>query len=638
MANNSNEQKKYASLSTLQSLVGNIKTLFVNKENFTKANIGLGNVDNTSDANKPVSAAQQLAIDTALNQAKTYTDAQTSSLASTSSVTSAVSTHNTSTFAHNDIRVLITDLTTKLNNFLNVDDATTDQLSEVLQLIENNKGTLESLTTSKVNVSDIIDNLTTNVANKPLSASQGVAIKELIDTLQEELDSHTHNIADVTGLQTALNNKADLSHTHIASDVSGLADVATSGSYNDLSEQVGKSGTGTGSEIFNDYTNNTASGQMSHAEGGSTNKATSVTTITNNETIESAWETNKFSLAKGKYSHVEGKDCLALGNYSHTEGYSTKAIEFGSHAEGSSTTASGQMSHAEGSSTTASGQGSHAEGFRVKASGVYSHAEGENTTASGQSSHVEGYHAIASGNFSHAEGYCTKASSKSQHVQGKYNIEDAASTYAHIIGNGTSETVRSNAHTVDWDGNAWFKGDIYVGGTDMNDTLASRVTTEADHEWTLIYDSGEIPAIANSISGIDISGYTNFEVLVRCYNDGDSHTTRTGSAIFTAQNGKSYQFPVWTNMFTKSISTASVMAQFKLVDGWLVCPYASKLTGDIDIFDTTEGGTAGNLTPTGSGMMKCTSSLSTLTISNLDQNSDYYFGMGSRVMVWGWKA
>lgn len=162
--------------------------------------------------------------------------------------------------------------------------------------------------------------------------------------------------------------------------------------------------------------------------------------------------------------------------------------------------------------------------------------------------------------------------------------------------------------------------------------------TEADHNWTLIYDSGEIPAIANSISGIDISGYTNFEVLVRCYNDGDSHTTRTGSAIFTAQNGKSYQFPVWTNMFTKSISTASVMAQFKLVDGWLVCPYASKLTGDIDIFDTTEGGTAGNLTPTGSGMMKCTSPLSTLTISNLDQNSDYYFGMGSRVMVWGWKA
>ena len=163
--------------------------------------------------------------------------------------------------------------------------------------------------------------------------------------------------------------------------------------------------------------------------------------------------------------------------------------------------------------------------------------------------------------------------------------------------------------------------------------------TKTDHEWNLIYDSGEISAIANSISGINVSGYTNFQVLVRCYNDGDSHTTRTGSAIFTDQNGKSYQFPVWTNMFSKSISTVHAMAQFKLVDGWLVCPCASSVTSSsVDIFDSAEGGTAGNLIPTGSGMMKCTSPLSTLTISNLDQNSDYYFGSGSRVMVWGWNA
>ncbi len=162
--------------------------------------------------------------------------------------------------------------------------------------------------------------------------------------------------------------------------------------------------------------------------------------------------------------------------------------------------------------------------------------------------------------------------------------------------------------------------------------------SKEDHEWTLLYDSGEISDIVNSISGIDVSGYTNIEVLVRCYNDGDSISSRTGSAIFTAENGKSYQFPVWTNMFSNSINTVSTMAHFKLVDGWLVCPFASRLIGEVDIFDTTEGGTAGNLTPTGSSMMKCTSPLSTLTVSSLDQNSNYYFGSGSRVMVWGWNA
>ncbi len=100
-----------------------------------------------------------------------------------------VGTHNTATTAHNDIRVLITDLTTKLNNFLDVDDTTSDQLSEVLEMINNNKGTLESLTTSKVNVSDIIDNLETAVSTKVLSANQGVEIKKLIDALQISLNN-----------------------------------------------------------------------------------------------------------------------------------------------------------------------------------------------------------------------------------------------------------------------------------------------------------------------------------------------------------------------------------------------------------------------------------------------------------------
>ena len=79
------------------------------------------------------------------------------------------------------------------------------------------------------------------------------------------------------------------------------------------------------------------------------------------------------------------------------------------------------------------------------------------------------------------------------------------------------------------------------------------------------------------------------------------------------------------------------MADFELTDDWLVCPHASRLVGEIDIFTETEGGTANNLTYTGSSIMKCTSPLSTLTISNLDQNSKYYFGIYSRVMVWGCK-
>lgn len=91
--------------------------------------------------------------------------------------------------------------------------------------------------------------------------------------------------------------------------------------------------------------------------------------------------------------------------------------------------------------------------------GDRSFAEGLDTTASGSFAHAEGYGTIASGYISHTEGLYTTASGNFQHVQGKYNIEDSSNTYAHIVGNGTDEA-RSNAHTLDWSGNAWFAGTI----------------------------------------------------------------------------------------------------------------------------------------------------------------------------------
>lgn len=130
---------------------------------------------------------------------------------------------------------------------------------------------------------------------------------------------------------------------------------------------------------------------------------------------------------------------------------------------------SGYCSHAEGNGTTASAEGAHAEGTNTVASGGCSHVEGMSSTASGNYSHAEGYTTTASGYCSHAEGYWTKALSGYQHVQGKYNVLDSTSTYAHIVGNGTATNKRSNAHTLDWKGNAWFAGKVYVGGTSQDD-------------------------------------------------------------------------------------------------------------------------------------------------------------------------
>lgn len=75
----------------------------------------------------------------------------------------------------------------------------------------------------------------------------------------------------------------------------------------------------------------------------------------------------------------------------------------------------------------------------------------------------------ASGDYSHVEGCGTIALGDYQHVQGKYNIEDTTNKYAHIVGNGEADENRSNSHTLDWKGNAWYAGKLSQEGTPTED-------------------------------------------------------------------------------------------------------------------------------------------------------------------------
>ena len=100
--------------------------------------------------------------------------------------------HNTSTEAHSDIRLLFEGLDSRLTALADSDDDTLDQLSEIVEYIKDNRELIESVTTAKVSVSDIVNDLVTNVANKPLAAAQGVAIKALLDALAaNKLDTIT---------------------------------------------------------------------------------------------------------------------------------------------------------------------------------------------------------------------------------------------------------------------------------------------------------------------------------------------------------------------------------------------------------------------------------------------------------------
>lgn len=203
----------------------------------------------------------------------------------------------------------------------------------------------------------------------------------------------------------------------------------------------------------------------------------------------------------GRAAHAEGRDSKATGDNAHTEGRNTTASGTSSHAEGGGTSATGNSAHAEGSSSTASGSNAHAEGWNTTAAANNAHTEGGGTTASGESSHAEGsgskatnhtahaegWKAEAKGQASHAEGNGTIANGLAQHAQGKWNVEDNANKYAHIVGGGMSDTDRKNIHTLDWNGNAYFKGGLTLGETTLTETELKSLKSGASNVEDITY-------------------------------------------------------------------------------------------------------------------------------------------------------
>ena len=198
-----------------------------------------------------------------------------------------------------------------------------------------------------------------------------------------------------------------------------------------------------GGEVFNDYDNNTA---------------------------------------PGDYSHAEGAQTVASGSNSHTEGYKTKATERNSHAEGNSTVASGFNSHAEGNQSEAFGLNSHAEGQLTNARGVNSHAEGLRTEAVGNNSHAEGQDTTAGAANAHAEGQGTVTEEVGGHVAGMYNAVVANGLFN--FGIGSSDDKRKSAMIITNEGKVYFTD---AGGYDGGTSIANAKSIQ-----DILKDSGGV--------------------------------------------------------------------------------------------------------------------------------------------------
>lgn len=252
-----------------------------------------------------------------------------------------------------------------------------------------------------------------------------------------------------------------------------------------------------------------AAGNFSHAEGDTskTRNSVSYTIVSCNNTGSTSVLTidNRFlitsllanSMSVQVFSYDDGNPLLGTSTITSKTSdanyyYITLSTKITGIVNGGaflqSTEFTGDGAHAEGYHTSAIGLYTHSEGNGTLAYGDHAHAEGFATTAIGISSHAEGSSTIAGGNYSHAQNQGTVAKGLNQTAVGKYNVvqgtpDSLVSTdNAFIIGNGTSNTSRSNAMSVTWAGNATFSG-----------TVSSSITpTASDHLINKAYFDAQI--------------------------------------------------------------------------------------------------------------------------------------------------
>ena len=254
-----------------------------------------------------------------------------------------------------------------------------------------------------------------------------------------------------------------------------------------------------GGEVFNDYDNNTAVGNNSHAEGFQTHA-----------NKDNSHAEGRVAVADGDASHAEGSETQASGDYSHAEGQKTVASGSNSHTEGYNTKAKNSNSHAEGNSTVASGFNSHAEGYQSGALGLNSHAEGLLTNARGLNSHAEGHQTEAVGNKSHAEGFQTHANKENSHAEGRITVADGDASHAE-----GDETHASGK---------WSHAEGYM-------SLAEGIASHAEGQGTVTAETGG--HVAGLYNAVVPNGLFNFGI-------GSSNDKRKSAMIIDGTNGKVY--------------------------------------------------------------------------------------------------
>ena len=314
--------------------------------------------------------------------------------------------------------------------------------------------------------------------------------------------------------------------------------------------------------------------------------------------------------ASGVYSYAIGESNVASSQFSFASGNGTQASGWGSHTEGQFTQATDQLAHAEGRSTIASGYAAHAEGVQTTSANMGSHAEGYMTIAYSFGSHAEGSHTIARGVGTHAFGTANVPNTAEEWIAStSYEIDDiieynnelfqcktanndatfdsskwlgSKGTYIETVGNGIDSN-RSNARALDWQGNEYLNGTLYINcNSDSTGGVEVATKTNATSSTAGLMSAADKVKLDNISQTIDLSfsiATTDWTLSNGVYTATYTSSSITSSSVTIVRYDESIAGQPTTNIFDEKVSGGVQFTTTVLPTG--------TISGDIAVFNAT---------------------------------------------------
>lgn len=150
-------------------------------------------------------------------------------------------------------------------------------------------------------------------------------------------------------------------------------------------------------------------------------------------------------------------------------------------------------------------------------------------------------------------------------------------------------------------------------------------------EWKLIYDSGATTEEIISTPKINVSGYDELMIIAKAVPTDTNKGTRNGHLIIMSPEGNKCKCILGNNLLSPNGNARMSIALVRKVIEFIYVDTATSWNA-MDIFNT--GQPVDNLASMQNTIVKFEGEINEIYLTNLNEASDYRFGVGSRFAVY----